>query len=115
MPRKRARRNPDRHQDQDQHRAAALAFARSRGRTGGDVEEGARAADDELADQRDDADEDGADDEKLDVAVADMGELVGEHPLELGIVERVDQPAGDGDRVLLFAYPLAKAFSVASR
>ena len=80
--------------------AAAGAAARTRSAT---FEEGARAADDELADQRDDADEDGADDEELDVAVADVGELVGEHRLELGVVERLHQPAGDGDRVLLLA------------
>ena len=44
-----------------------------------------------------------ADDEELDVAVADVGQLMGEHGLELGVVERVHQPAGDGDRVLALA------------
>ena len=68
-----------------------------------DVEKSAGAADDEFADQRDDADEDGGDDQELDVAIADMGQFVGEHRLELGVVERIHQPAGDGDRILLLA------------
>ena len=50
----------DRDQDQDQRRAAALAASPSCGSTDeADVEEDAGAADDQLADQRDDADEDG--------------------------------------------------------
>ena len=62
-----------------------------------------RAAHDQVADERDDADEDGGDDEKLDVAVADVGQLVGEHRLELGVVERVDEAAGHRDRIAALA------------
>jgi hypothetical protein len=63
----------------------------------------ARAADEKIADQGDDADENRRNDQKLDVAVADMGQFVGEHRLELGVVKSVGKSARHGDRVVLFA------------
>ena len=41
---------------------------------------------------------------KLNVAVLDVGELVAEHGLKLGVVERVHQAARDGDRILALAH-----------
>src|SRR5262249_45963064 len=72
--------------------AAAPAAAATR-------EQDPRTADDEVADQRDDADENGSDDQELDVAVLDMRQLVGEHRFELGVVERVDEATRDSNGI----------------
>ena len=91
-------------QDEDEcATAATTAPARAAAAPADRPQDGARRTHQDVADQRDDADEHGGDDQQLHVAVLDVGELVGEHRLELGVVEGVHQAAGDGDGVLALA------------
>jgi hypothetical protein len=49
----------------------------------------------------DDAGDDHGDHHQPDVAIADMGQLMGDHRLDLGVVELLDQAGGQGHRELL--------------
>ena len=68
----------------------------------------------QLGEEADHAGDDHGDHQHAHVAVADMGQLVAEHGLDLGVVEVVEQP-----RVTVIEYcfsfsPLAKALSASS-
>ena len=59
---------------------------------------------DQLGEEGDHAGDDDGDDHHAHVAVADMGEFVAENRFDLGIVEPVEQPGRDRDRVLLLVH-----------
>src|SRR6202043_509439 len=61
-------------------------------------------AEDELGEKRDYASDDHGDHQHTHVAVADVGQLVAEYRLDLGVVERIDEARGDRDRVLLVVH-----------
>ena len=62
-------------------------------------------AEDHLAEERDDAGDHHGDHQHAHVAVADMGQLVAEHGFHFGIGERLLQPAGHRDGILLLVHP----------
>ena len=96
-----------RDQDRDEGAAAALlrirTARRARGRRAAPARHHVEPAEDELAEERDHAGDDDRGDHHAHVLVADVRQLVPQHRLELGVVERGEKPAGDGDRVLLLA------------
>src|SRR5262249_49560645 len=61
-------------------------------------------AEDELGEKRDHPGDDHRDHQHAHVAIADVGQLVAEDRFGLGVVERIDQPRGDRDRILLVVH-----------
>ena len=85
----------DEDEDDDEPRAAVAAV----------IAEIGEAPEEQLGEEADHAGDDHRDHHHLHVAVADMGEFVAEHRLDLLVVERVQQAGGDGDGILPLVEP----------